>query len=156
MVATGLFSLFGLIGVMNSDWNAFRVVLFIILMIHTFFSVRCFSALINPDDMRQVVIDVVLVFAYFLTGVFITSPLFYIGWVILFSAATLKYILLIGRLNQPHLLRRKLIADVSGLMLGCIALFTWASTEAFITVLFCFASGYYLLFNSLYVADEQV
>lgn len=157
VLVTALFSVFGLIGLFGSSWNSFRFVLFALLLVHTFFSVRCFSALIDPRDLRQNMVDVLLVIAYFLTGAFMNSgSLFYMGWIALFFLATLKYILLIGRLDHPKLLRRKLIADVGGLALGFFVFSIWPNSESFVAVLFCLASGYYLLFNPLYVPDEKV
>lgn len=171
IAVTALFAVFGWLGIRHlSAQNIlqthviYQLAMYVLLLIHTFFSVQCFSKLIDPKDKQQIAIDALLVLAYFITGTSLwSSTWFWHAWLILFLFATLKYILLVGRLSQPRLLRRKLMADLGGVMLFFIHVFSVTYLPArnvFLMnlpwLLFAIASGYYLLFNPLYVPDEKV
>ncbi len=133
--------------------------LYAMLLLHTFFSIRCFSSLIDSHDRRQQSIDVVLIVLYALLATALQSiPFFLILWIIFFCAASGKYIMLVGRLNHPHLLKRKITADMSGILLGILSLLFFPNfpyTLEIMTSLYMIASVHYLCLNKLYVADQE-
>ncbi len=165
VLVTGLFTIFGLAGWFLSPqpsaaWT--QAVLYGLLMVHTWFSVRLFFGLIDPKDARQQIINVVLVVAYAGLAWSMRSPLlFYFVWTSFFTLTVLKYVLLIGRFEYRRLLRRKLIADVSGIGLGIlmVALLAFWPNQPWhnlAIILFGFSCVYYLFLCPLYDAREQV
>lgn len=173
-IATAVFALVGVYGVMHAPWHegsffAHSLGLYLLLLVHTFVSIRCFSALIDPKDKRQITIDVLLVGCYFGLGLSVAQEFFFwYWWCLLFALATLKYAMLVGRLPHPVLLRRKLMADVGGLFLAALYLsvmlgssFVGAQVGApqagsLVLVLFTLATVYYLFVRPLYIPDTKV
>ena len=90
------------------------VVLYGLLVIHTFFSVRFFSALFKLDATQQV-IDAILVALYlFLAFSMRDAVIFFLIGFGLFSIATLKYVLLLPHGLHRDALWRKIWIDLAG------------------------------------------
>lgn len=160
-----LFTLFGLIGWYASPeptvvWV--QAVLYGLLMIQTWFSIRLFFTLIDARDARQRAMNVVLVFSYALLAWSIRDiHLFYFAWILLFCFASLKFVLLIDRFKYRRLLRRKLIADLLGVAMGILmtaVLWFWSDQpwQWLGLVLFGGSCIYYLLLRPLYDTSERV
>lgn len=176
-IVTVVFAAFGVVGLLRNDlvWFPEFAILYLLLLAHTFLSVRCFSALIDPKDKHQIAIDVVLAACYLMLGLTIKISEFLVWWIVLFLFAAVKYALLVGRFHYPILLRRKLVADVVGIGYGLaflnpesvvgmknvwdvfryhyvlnIPVYDWLWV-----VLFVLATFYYLLVRPLYVPDKM-
>lgn len=166
-IVTVLFAAFGVIGLLRDAQPATLpfLVLFVLILAHTFLSVRCFSALIDSKDKRQMAIDVVLVACYLMLGLTMKTSEFLVWWLVLFLFAAVKYALLVGRLHYPTLLRRKLLADLAGLGLGLFGFFAPFYVERFslwpilmsewlIVAFFAAGTIYYFFVRPLYVPDK--
>jgi hypothetical protein len=164
-LVTGLFTLFGFIGWGRSPEPLAALpeaLLYGLLMVQTWLSLRLFFGLINPKDKRQQAVNVLFVPAYACLAWSIWNPFwFYFVWTVYFYLTVLKYVLLVGRFDYKRLLRRKLIADVLGLGMGplMLVLFLFLSVDAWHwlgVVLFGGACVYYIHFRPLYDTREQV
>ncbi|MCR4256425.1 MAG: hypothetical protein NUW08_01835 [Candidatus Uhrbacteria bacterium] len=166
-IVTVVFAAFGVAGLLRNDLVLFPelAILYLLLLAHTFLSVRCFSALIDPKDKGQIAIDLVLVACYLMLGLTVKTSEFLVWWLVLFLFAAVKYALLVGRFHYPILLRRKLLADLSGLGLGLFAFFIPFYEERFglatflmavwlIVGLFAAGTIYYFFVRPLYVPDK--
>ena len=105
-----------------SDWSlsAPLVLFYALLVLNTFFSVRCFARVTPPGDRLQKLFDAVLVAIYVgLAASFTDAPRF-AGWgSLLFAVATLKYVVLLGRVGSVMLLAKKIRVDVLG-TIACV------------------------------------
>jgi hypothetical protein len=91
------------------------VVFYGILLLNTYYSVRCFAALAPPDNRLQRLIDLTLIGIYASLAASLGEPLRFVGTAtVLFAVATLKYTVLIGRVSADALLARKLRVDALG------------------------------------------
>lgn len=160
-LVTSLFALFVVASAFLFPIEPTMLVLHGLILLHTFLSIRCFSALIDVHDLRQWAIDILLVFSYAVFAFAMRDILLYfvaLTWV--FFVATMKYALLIGRLQQPILLQRKITADILGMAFGGISYamtslnFPYAS--AVLIAIFAAATLYYLIIAPLYVPDHLV
>ncbi len=175
-VVTVLFAVFGIIGLVTNYFVQSHAILFALLLVHTFFSVRCFSALIDPKDKRQIAVDSLLVISYLGLALSIGTEYYLLWWVVLFIFASLKYVLLIGRLHYPILLRRKLTADIGGIGFGFGMQYMWVffgfhedyrfffegkwfgiltGFEWIWVGIFAIATTYYFFVRPLYVPDKM-
>jgi hypothetical protein len=104
-----------------SDWerSAPLVASYGILLVNTFFSIRCFGSLRGCSEPRQRAVDVGLVGLYAgLAASFGDEQRFVAVATLLFAVATLKYALLLGR-GPVRLLARKLTLDAIG-TIACV------------------------------------
>ena len=127
--ATLIFSIAGLIGawISDADWSVRlpTAMFYAVLVLNTFYSVRFFS-LLPPLNRDERVIDGVLAIIYIVLAFSIGSVvLFSFVSMMLFAAATTKYILLLGIVERTDILRRKIAIDTLGLAL-CTATFAGA------------------------------
>ncbi len=164
-LATGIFTLLGLIGWgLSPDpvaaWP--EALMYGLLMVQTWVSLRLFFGLIDPKDKRQMALDAVITLAYAFLAWSIQNPyLFYFAWTVFFNLTVLKYVLLVGRFSHQRLLRRKLTANVLGVGLGIliITLFIMMPEQPWQylgLVLFGGGCVHYLFLRPLYDAREQV
>lgn len=123
--ATLVFSAAGISGLLFvSDWrNALPLIVFYAMLVwNTHFSIRLFSR-IQPRGGDQYAIDALLFVLYLLLAASFSSETRFIFWgLLLFVFATAKYALMLGRINHPKLLKRKLLADLSGTALAALTL----------------------------------
>jgi hypothetical protein len=140
------------------DWkNATPLIIFYaVIAINTFFSVRCFSSIIPPDNKLQWAIDICLLLSYILMALNMDNPLMFAFWAaILFSIAVLKYAALLSLTNYFTLLKYKVIIDslgtlscvlaLGGIIFGYTLLAIWIWTIAFIL-----ANGFIFFIKPLY------
>jgi len=98
------------------------IIFYLVITLNTFFSVNLFSSLVPIDNLAQNLIDGILIICYVALAFTISNPLLFAVCVTaLFAIATLKYLLLLPILNQPRLLKRKILIDISGIILGLAA-----------------------------------
>jgi hypothetical protein len=155
---TGLLTIFLILGVIvNGSLIPPLLGLYVLVLVHTYFSVKIFSRLISPYTWRQHSVDFVLVLAYLGLALSLKQVQgFFIFWVALFLLASLKYSLEINHFIYPKLLKRKIIADLSGVGLGMVSLVMtpwWSEAAWFAFVLMLLASVYTLILKPLYTTD---
>ena len=154
LLATSVFALAGVISVLFyaivSPFLLPHVIIYAVLVINTFFSIRFWSAL-QPKDVRQLLIDAVLVVSYLALAFSIGKPFnFALAALLLFIVAPLKYILMRGRTPHGALVEHKILLDSLG-TLACIALVIGLFLGNALEVTWLFAIGFtlanlYLLF----------
>lgn len=179
VAVTVVFALFALVGfLVNGAPIASFAILYALMLVHTYYSVRCFAALTEHHDRQQNMIDTALVFSYLGLALSMKDASFWIWWIVLFLLAAVKYATMIGRVAHPRLLRRKLLADLGGAAFGVLFVFftyffetllhtnvtSLAVSKAlgmtyfeWLTVLiFGGMTAYYLFAKPLYVHDDSV
>lgn len=127
-----------------------------VLLVNTYFSIRCFLSIIPRGDRRQQVANATLVTLYIMLPMsFGNARWFMVFCTLLFTIATLKHILLLGIITERRLLRKKIITDgvgaiaslavLGGVMAGYpkISAYLWL-------VAFGIANVYLLLIKPLY------
>lgn len=120
-IVVGFFFIFFLAGIWmthNSALFSVQVALFhAILLLNTYFSIRCFGRLTPVNAAWQSTVDVMLVLLYsILPFSFGFASLYILLLILLFAIATMKYALLIGIISDTKLIRRKIIIDVCGVL----------------------------------------
>lgn len=109
----------------NPQWQTGLplIIFYLVLTLNTYFSIKLFSTLIPEENFGQHLIDIILVINYSGLAFAITNALlFAIGVIFLFTIATLKYLFLLPHLPHPRLLKRKILIDIGGIILGLAAL----------------------------------
>jgi len=156
---TLVFALGGLIGVWvsDADWT-FRLptaLFYAALVVNTYYSVRFFAQL-EPVTRDERIIDGVLVIIYLVLAAAIGSVVFFaFVSMVLFAAATTKYILLIGIVERTDVLKRKIAIDTAGLAL-CAAAFAGAilgyplASAWLLAAVFVIANVYLLAVRPMY------
>lgn len=124
-VATIAFSLAGTISVLFysivSPFLLPHLIIYAVLVANTFYSIRFWSAL-QPKDMRQTLIDGVLVLAYLALAFSMGEPVYFaFAAFALFALATFKYVLMRGRTSHEAIVERKTGIDALG-ALACAVL----------------------------------
>jgi hypothetical protein len=134
-------------------------IFYILLAINTYFSVDFFAKII-PETLNQKIIDFVLIIFYIVMIFQINKPLYFsVILSLFFVVATIKYIDLLGILPQPKLLKRKIMADCLGGVLGLITLigiiFGYIMLSLwFLVIVFAIANIYLFFINPLYRLDD--
>ena len=141
-----------------TDWReAAPLLLFhAVLLLNTYFSIRCFSRIIPPSNRVQRQIDIGLFFLYLALPFSFGNPRLFVSLnLTLFIIATLKYVHLGQILGPSKLVRRKIRVDAFGILFCLAALFGVIAGHAFFaTVLFASiflaANVYFIFINPLY------
>src|SRR3989344_1693059 len=125
VLATSAFSLAGVISVLFysvvSPFLLPHFIIYAILVLNTYFSIRFWSAL-QPADIRQTLIDGVLVLAYLVLAFSMGEPMYFaFAAFALFALATFKYVLMRGRTSYEAIVERKTGIDALG-ALACAVL----------------------------------
>jgi hypothetical protein len=90
------------------------VLFYVLLLLNTYFSVRCFSSVPESESSLQVVINVLLSLIYAgLAALFQNPPAFVWLTILLFFVAALKYALIDSK-EFSNILRRKTVIDLVG------------------------------------------
>lgn len=116
-IVVGFFTLFFFIGlwlVRAQLADSAQVILFhAVLLVNTYFSIKCFG-IITPSRLRhQQAIDTMLVLLYMVLPFAFAIPSVYVLLVmLLFLVASMKYTLLLGIIPDIKLLRRKIAIDL--------------------------------------------
>ena len=125
-------------------------IIYAVLVVNTYFSIRFWSAL-QPQDSRQLLIDAVLVAAYLTLAFSMGEPThFPLALAALFVLATFKYVLMRGRILYEAVVERKIRIDALG-ALACAVLIVGAFLGYAFEAAWLFALGFalanvYLLF----------
>ncbi len=153
-LATSAFALAGIVAALFysivSPFLLPHFIIYMVLVVNTFFSIRFWGAL-QPNDVRQLLVDAVLVLAYLTLAFSIGEPLhFALAALFLFVAASLKYILMRGRIPHESLVERKIFLDALGAV-ACATLLGGTLTIYALEAAWLFAIGFalanvYLLF----------
>jgi hypothetical protein len=99
------------------------LVFYILLVINTFFSIRCFASITPADARAQKIIDFVLVLCYFALAVTINVPILFTFFAfVLFFVAVIKYVSLLFYTSHKKLVWRKIVVDVLGALV-CLGAF---------------------------------
>jgi len=162
-VAAGFTAMFAVLGSVAARATASDVanalpleLFYAVLLLNTYFSIRCFSAIIPRGNRRQQIADATLVALYIMLPASFGNARWFMGFcVLLFTVATLKYVLLLKILAERKLLRKKIIADGLGMMAclavlgGVVAGYPRLATYLWLAV-FTIANVYLLFINPLH------
>lgn len=153
---------FGLVGTWTLLFSApvsglmwAHVIIFVALLANTFLSIR-FYADIQPKDLPNGLVDLALFIAYIYLALSLGRPEdFAMALLFLFTIAVLKYALMLGKIDQLSLLRRKITIDLAGalaaasLLLATIGGFSAEATWTF-AIGFVVANVYLLFIKPMY------
>ena len=98
-------------------WKYFLPVgiFYLTIIINTFFSVRLFLKIIPRGMVFQNAIDALLIIIYIISAFNMDNVYaFTLSMVFLFIIAAIKYVFLLGEINYPLLLKRKILVDLLG------------------------------------------
>ena len=157
--ATIAFSLAGIISALFysivSPFLLPHFIIYALLVLNTYFSIRFWSAL-QPQDSRQFLIDAILVLAYLALAFSIGEPTYFaFAAFALFALATFKYVLMRGHTSYEAVVERKIHIDALGalacavLVLGMFLGYALEATWLF-AVGFALANVYLLLIRPMY------
>ena len=159
VLATSAFSLAGIISVLFysvvSPFLLPHSIIYALLVLNTYFSIRFWSAL-QPQDSRQFLIDAILVLAYLALAFSMGEPAYFaFAAFTLFALATFKYVLMRGRTPYEAVVERKTGIDALGalacavLVLGMFLGYPLEATWLF-AIGFTLANVYLLLIKPMY------
>lgn len=163
-IATVGFSVFGLgSSFLISNWYVALplLIFYAILILNTYFSIRCLASITPRDNQVQGVVDVILALSIFAQAASLNYPLLFICFAIfLFVFATFKYTLLYSDSNHKELLERKMKVDILGAIACSLALWGGVAGYSLITTWLLVASflaaNFYLFFiKPLYVIKSS-
>lgn len=135
---------------------------YLLLLVNTFFSIRCFST-ITPPSIEQSTVDLTLLLLYFVMASTFGNPFFFLlSNVAMFAVATLKYSLLLGKTSHDTQLRYKIIMDGIGtisatfcLLITILLEHTHPQLGLWIwTIGFIFGNAYVFFVRPLYLVPE--
>jgi hypothetical protein len=162
--ATAAFALAGVAGLVLAPqpWaiKAPHAVFYAVLVLNTYFSIRFFESL-QPKERDERAIDSTLVVLYLALAASMGAPLaFALVAVLLFAAATAKYVLLLPVMDRRDILIRKILIDGLGLAL-CLAMLLgtlladpwWTAWAA--AIIFAVANLYLLAIRPMYADPRQ-
>jgi hypothetical protein len=134
------------------DWGASSPLLAFhaLLLLHTFFSIRCFASIAPRPTAAQILLDGVLVgFYVFLPFQFADPTRYLCASIALFLVAIIKYALMLGTPGWTMLLTHKMILDLlasltcgaalAGLMAGVPHVLSWWLGVFFISHIYILA-----------------
>lgn len=94
-------------------WPA--LIFFIVLLFNTFFSIELFASVTPRNSFAQHAVDIVLLALYIFLAVNLKVPVRFVFLsLLIFIFATMKYALLLGTIEHPKLLKRKILVDIVG------------------------------------------
>jgi hypothetical protein len=100
------------------------LIFYFTLIFNTYFSIKLFSGLVSFDDTLQNIVDAVLFFIYLSLAIsFGNISHFILTVTLLFIVASAKYSLMLFVVEQPKLLKRKILVDISGIAMCFLSLF---------------------------------
>lgn len=145
--ATIAFSLAGIISVLFysvvSPFLLPHFIIYAVLVVNTYFSIRFWSAL-QPQDTRQLLIDAVLVLAYLALAFSMGEPVYFaLAAFALFALAAFKYVLMRGRTSYEAVVERKIFIDALGAV-ACAVLILGMFLDYALEATWLFAIGFTL------------
>lgn len=140
------------------DWHtSFPLAIFYaLLVVNAYPSVRLFSSIVPQEDGRHALLDIILAMSYLFIAASLGQPQqFALCTLVMFLIAAAKYTLMLYDIPHPHLLQRKIRADLLGALLcaGILAAmnFGWVLPAAWaLAILFALANVYVLGLRPLY------
>ena len=103
------------------------------ITVNTYYSMKLFTRIVEKHTIVQDSVDVVLVILYGFLAFNFDKPLMFVYIVTgLFIVATLKYILLVGKLPHQKLLKNKIRIDSMGIVMGLITLIITANGNLYV------------------------
>jgi hypothetical protein len=160
IVVTAVFALAGIASwiLFVSNWVASLplAIFYLVITINTFPSVHLFSSIAPEEDDKHLLSDAVLSVLYILLAISLGDPVsFALTTTLLFIAATIKYAYMLHIVPHAALLKRKIIIDLFGTLLGAaslgimltghVQLASWAMAGIFVL-----ANIYFLWINPMY------
>lgn len=137
------------------------VILYCLLIINTFFSVRFFMQITPLRDWRQQLMNTLLLVIYILLATKFDEPLtFVILIALLFSMATVKYILLAWVIQEKLVLQKKILVDAFGTIVSILVVLGVAGGYEILAIfiggaIFLIADIYVITVKSIYVASND-
>lgn len=135
-------------------------IFYIILIINSYFSILLFLQIIPRHMVSQKIIDTLIIILYLTLGLTFALPLFFAFLLtLIFILCVVKYTLLLNVVtNQPHLLKRKIVIDALGgimglLMLGGVILGYPIESSWALVVIFVIANIHLFFISPLYISD---
>jgi hypothetical protein len=144
----------------GNEVNVQLSIFYIVLAINTFFSIELFASIVSPRSRIQKIMDAILLVLIIGLAFTLNNPLLFIFLdLIMFLVATVKYTLMLGVVDHPKLLKRKIIIDLSGALLAGLALvgilYGYQSYSVWIlTSIFLLANIFFLFVWPMYRADR--
>lgn len=159
-IITSFFAFIGVISVMYywplSPDSIPLVLFYSTLVINTYFSIRLFSSIIPEDNLLQRYWDILLVVLYINVAFSLNYIIrFEIAVLLLFIAASAKYVFLLDVIPYPKLLKRKILIDVLGTAFTAMTVAGVVFFNAYIsawifTFLFILANILFLMVKPMY------
>lgn len=101
------------------------LVFYFTLVFNTYFSIKLFSGLVAFNDTLQNIVDAILFFIYLSLAIsFGNISHFILTVTLLFIVASVKYSLMLFVMEQPKLLKRKILVDIGGIAM-CFLSLSW-------------------------------
>ncbi|MEO8638205.1 MAG: hypothetical protein ABI430_04890 [Candidatus Taylorbacteria bacterium] len=136
-------------------------IFYITIVVNTFFSLVLFSSIIPRENVTQKILDGLLIVCYLLLAQGMRDPASFLFFdTLLFIFATAKYAFLLGVVNHPRLLKRKILADLSGVCAGVLAFgglvagYSYVATWA-LAIVFVIANFILFFIFPLYRLDSR-
>jgi hypothetical protein len=108
------------------------MIFYLTITVNTYYSMKLFTRIVEKHTFLQDSVDVVLVILYGFLAFNFDKPLMFVYIVSgLFIVATLKYVLLVGKLPHQKLLKNKIRIDSMGIIMGFITLILTATGNLF-------------------------
>ncbi|MFA6459416.1 MAG: hypothetical protein WCV79_03420 [Candidatus Paceibacterota bacterium] len=135
------------------------ILFYVMLLLHTYYSIRNFSE-IPYEDVKTLFVDGVLVCFYVIMVLCMGDPVFFcILLSTFFVLAALKYVILLGHTEYVSSLKRKIIIDAMGAILGLVTLFVMYAGYVtvgwwFLVSVYLIATVYCFLISPLYTLER--
>jgi len=101
----------------------FLLFFYLILLVNTYFSLKCFSPLMTHRSVLLGIVNAVLAFFYVILPASLDNPTHFIALTgALFTVATTRYLLMLPRTPHRALFERKIFIDNLGTLSSCFAL----------------------------------
>ncbi len=98
-------------------------IFYAVLVINTYYSIRLFSSLAPKNNVLNNVLDILLGGVYLAMALHLNNPLYFVYLdLLLFIVASAKYSFLLKTIDHISLLKKKILVDLSGVMLCALTL----------------------------------
>lgn len=120
-ILIGAFSLLYVV----ADWQESLplVIFYLTLVINTYFSIKLFANIVGTKLVTQNIADILLFIIYAVMALSLDNRLRFVYLtLLLFIVAAIKYSFLLGIIDHPKLLKRKILVDLSGVLGSALVL----------------------------------
>lgn len=155
-----IFTIHSLFNIYSIKTSLPIIIFYIILLVNTYFSINFFSKIIPKNILSQNVVDIILFTLYILLASSLNVPIMFVFMAcIFFTIATIKYVLLLGKIGYEKVLKRKIMIDSLGIILMQIVLgliITNYQTFGlwFLVIVFAISNFYLLVLRPMYSIHE--